>query len=67
MRLLITARFDKAELARLQPEPEAVRFAGWGVTRQKLEAAQLKQELANIDIFICEYETVSREILESAW
>lgn len=66
MRLLITARFDKTELARLQPKPEAVRFAGWGVTRQTLNPTPLKQELADIDIFIFEYETITREILKAA-
>ncbi|HEX9924813.1 MAG TPA: NAD(P)-dependent oxidoreductase [Anaerolineae bacterium] len=66
MRLLITARFDRAELERLRPSPTEVRFDGWGETRQKLDAKQLKQALVDIDIFICEYETVSREILEAA-
>lgn len=66
MRLLITARFDEAELDRLRPRPEEVRFTGWGVTRRKLEEADLRRELAGIDIFIFEYETITAEILDAA-
>lgn len=66
MRLLITARFDEAELDRLRPRPESVRFAGWGVTRHKLEGADLRRELAGIDIFIFEYEAITAGILDAA-
>jgi len=64
--MLITARFDKAELNRLQPMLQEVRFAGYGVDRNKLPGDELVRELADIDVFIVEYETVTREILAAA-
>jgi D-3-phosphoglycerate dehydrogenase len=66
VRMLITARFDRAELKRLRPLLQEMRFAGWGVNRNKLNEDELKRELADIDVFILEYETVTREILEAA-
>jgi len=66
VRMLITARFDRAELNRLQSILQEVRFAGYGVNRNKLYGDELVRELADIDVFIVEYETVTREILEAA-
>ncbi|MCO6451116.1 MAG: hypothetical protein J5I90_10055 [Caldilineales bacterium] len=66
MRLLITARFDDSQLARLRPQPTEVRYGGWGVTRTKLTAEELRRELADIDIFIFEYEEITQEVLETA-
>jgi D-3-phosphoglycerate dehydrogenase len=66
VRMLITARFEESELNRLGPILQEVRFAGYGVTRNKLNEDELQRELADIDVFIVEYETVTREILEAA-
>lgn len=66
VRMLITARFNQAELNRLQPMLQEVRFAGYGVNRNKLNEDELRRELVDIDVFIVEYETLTREILEAA-
>src|SRR4030042_5710052 len=65
-RLLITARFDQAQLVRLQPYISEVNFAGWGVTRNRLKEDELNAQLANVEILISEYEPITRNVLESA-
>lgn len=65
-RVLITARFNTAELGRLKPHISEVNFAGWGVTRNRLSENELKEQLANIDILISEYEPITRSVLETA-
>ncbi len=65
-RMLITARFEKAELGRLKPHLSDVHFAGWGVTRNKLNEEELKEHLTNVEIVISEYEPITRSVLESA-
>lgn len=65
-RLLLTARFDKAELERLNPYVSDVKISGWGVTRNKLSEEELQEQLADAEILISEYESLTRRILESA-
>ena len=65
-RLLITARFNKAELERLKPHLSEVNFSGWGVTRNKLSEDELKEQLTDTDILISEYESITRSVIESA-
>jgi D-3-phosphoglycerate dehydrogenase len=65
-RLLITARFEQAELERLKSHILEVNFAGWGVTRNRLTEEELKQQLANVDILISEYEPITRSVIQSA-
>ena len=65
-RMLITARFEKVELERLQSHILEVNFAGWGVTRNRLNEDELKEQLANVEILISEYEPITRSVLESA-
>ncbi|MBD3307690.1 hypothetical protein GF339_14740, partial [candidate division KSB3 bacterium] len=65
-RMLITARFDNAELDRLRPYIADAQFAGWGVTRNRLKDDDLKAQMAEVDIVISEYEPITRDVIESA-
>lgn len=64
--MLITARFENAELGRLKSHLAEVHFAGWGVTRTRLTEEELQEHLAHVEIVISEYEPITRSVLESA-
>jgi D-3-phosphoglycerate dehydrogenase / 2-oxoglutarate reductase len=64
--LLVTARFDEAELARLEAVAGPVRRAGYGVTGEKLSPAELAPLLASLDVLVIEYEHVTEAVLGAA-
>lgn len=66
VRMLVTARFNRDELQRLGSVVDDVRFAGFGVTSQKLTEDQLARELQGIDVLISEYEPITQQVLEAA-
>jgi D-3-phosphoglycerate dehydrogenase len=66
MTLLVTARFDEAELARLEPVAGPARRAGYGVTGRRLEPAELEPMLADVEVLVVEYEQVTEAVLAAA-
>lgn len=65
-KVLITARFVKNQLKAIENSLASVRFSGWGVNRKLLSEDQLIHELQGVDIFISEYETISRRVISSS-
>jgi D-3-phosphoglycerate dehydrogenase len=65
-KVLITARFVKDELKTIENSTASVKYSGWGVTRELLGEDQLIRELEGMDIFISEYETISRRVIMSS-
>jgi D-3-phosphoglycerate dehydrogenase len=65
-KLLITARFVKDQLKELDPSIASVQYSGWGETRELLSEDQLIRDLEGVDIFISEYETISRRVIMSS-
>jgi D-3-phosphoglycerate dehydrogenase len=65
-KVLITARFAKELLEGLEKSIASVQYSGWGVTRELLGEDQLIRELEGVDIFISEYETISRRVIQSS-
>ena len=66
MTTLVTARFDRDELARLEEIAGPVRRAGYGVTGQKLSEADLAAAAADVEVLVVEYEVVTIAGLEAA-
>ena len=64
--VLVTARFVKDQLKALHNSIASVKYAGWGVNRELLPEDQLIKELKDVDIFISEYETISRKVIMSS-
>jgi D-3-phosphoglycerate dehydrogenase len=64
--LLVTARFDDAELARLEAVAGPAVRAGYGVTGEKLTPSALAGLLADVEVAIVEYEEVTSEALAAA-
>jgi D-3-phosphoglycerate dehydrogenase len=64
--LLVTARFDEAELARLAVAAGAVRQAGYGVTGEILPPEELAGLVADAEVLVVEYEPVTRAVLDAA-
>lgn len=62
-KVLITARFVKDELKTIENYLASAQYSGWGVTRELLDEDQLIPELKDVDIFISEYETISRKVI----
>jgi phosphoglycerate dehydrogenase-like enzyme len=65
-KVLITARFVKEMLKTLEDSIASVQYSGWGVTRELLSEDQLIRELQGVDIFLSEYETISRRVIMSS-
>jgi len=66
MKALVTAEFqadDLAELRELGYEPV---HAGWGVTRRAMDEAELVAMLTDVEVLICELETVDAAVLAAA-
>ena len=63
---LITARLVKDQLKAIEHAIGNIVFTGWGETRELLPEDQLIKTLKGMDIFISEYETISRKVIESA-
>lgn len=66
MTVLVTARFDETELARLEAVAGPVRRAGYGVTGRKLEPAELGPLLADVELLVVEYEHVTERVLAAS-
>jgi len=64
--VLVTARFYKKQLESIQDSIASLKFSGWGLDRKLLEESQLIKELEDVDIFISEYETISRKVIRSS-
>ena len=65
-KFLITARFIKEQMNSLGDSVATVKYSGWGVNRVLLKEKQLITQLEGVDIFISEYETISRKVIQSA-
>lgn len=65
-KVLITARFIKEQMDTLQDSIASVKYSGWGVNRELLREQELIAELEGVDIFISEYETISRKVIQSS-
>lgn len=65
-KVLVTARFVKDELKRIETLIGSAMYAGFGVSRKLLQEDQLISELKGVDIFISEYETISRKVIHSS-
>jgi D-3-phosphoglycerate dehydrogenase / 2-oxoglutarate reductase len=66
MSLLVTARFEDAELARLEAAAGPARRAGYGVTGRRLGPAELAPLLADVDVLLVEYEQLTEAVLAGA-
>ena len=66
MSLLVTARFDEAELARLEAAAGPARRAGYGVTGEKLPPEELAALVGDVEVLVVEYEEVGAPVLEAA-
>lgn len=66
MNTLITARFSEKYLKELQPFINNVRYAGYGVTRQKLSIEEMKREIRDVELLITEFENITEEVLDKA-
>jgi D-3-phosphoglycerate dehydrogenase / 2-oxoglutarate reductase len=66
MTLLVTARFDEAELARLEAAAGPAGRAGYGVTGRRLEPAELALLVADVELLVVEYEEVTEAVLAAA-
>jgi D-3-phosphoglycerate dehydrogenase len=66
MTVLVTARFDEVELARLEAAAGPVERAGYGVTGRKLEPSELAALLDAVEIAVVEYEEVTADVLAAA-
>lgn len=66
MNLLVTARFDDAELARLEAAAGPARRAGYGVTGEKLPPEELAALLGDVELAVVEYEQVTADVLAAA-
>jgi D-3-phosphoglycerate dehydrogenase len=64
--LLVTARFDDAELARLEAAAGPARRAGYGATGEKLSTRALAALLADVELLVVEYERVTGSVLDAA-
>jgi D-3-phosphoglycerate dehydrogenase len=64
--LLVTARFDDAELARLEAVAGPAMRAGYGVRGEKLAPTELASLLADVEVAIVEYEEVTGDVLAAA-
>jgi D-3-phosphoglycerate dehydrogenase len=64
MNVLVTARFDEAELVRLEAAAGPARRAGYGVTGRRLEPAE--PLLADVELLVVEYEQVTEAVLTAA-
>jgi D-3-phosphoglycerate dehydrogenase / 2-oxoglutarate reductase len=64
--VLVTARFDEAELARLEAAAGPVRRAGYGVTGQKLAQSEMSTLLPDVEVLVVEYEEITNAVLSAA-
>ncbi len=66
MTVLVTARFDEAELARLEASAGPVRRVGYGLTGETLPPAELAELLGDVELLVVEYEPITEATLAAA-
>jgi len=66
LRMLVTARFAKGEVERVRSHIADVDFAGYGATGKILAEEELIRKLEGIDVFIHEFESVTRRVIEAS-
>jgi D-3-phosphoglycerate dehydrogenase len=66
MNALVTARFEAAQLARLEAHVGPVERAGYGVKGERLSPDELAGLIAGVELLVVEYEEVTREVLAAA-
>jgi D-3-phosphoglycerate dehydrogenase len=66
MSVLVTARFDEAELGRIEAVAGRATRAGYGVTGAKLPPDELAALLAEAELAVVEYEQVTAGVLAAA-
>jgi D-3-phosphoglycerate dehydrogenase / 2-oxoglutarate reductase len=64
--VLVTARFEERELARLEAAAGPVQRAGYGVTGQKLTPIELAALLDGVEVLVVEYEEITEAVLTAA-
>lgn len=65
IKCFVTAELDGDKLQNRFPNVE-FEFAGYHINHVVLDREILKKKITNVDILICEYDTIDREILECA-
>jgi D-3-phosphoglycerate dehydrogenase len=66
MKALVTAEFQADGLAELRDLGYEPVQAGWGVTRRVMDEAELLKTLDDVEVLICELETVDATVLAAA-
>ena len=66
MKTFITARMEKSELDRLTNAGFKVELGGFAVTGEKMAKAQLISKLADVEVAIIEFESITDEVINSA-
>lgn len=66
MRVLVTARMAKNDLARLSQYVDEIVRTGYGVTGEKLGEADFQKALERIDIAIVEFEPFTESVINGA-
>jgi len=66
MKTLITARFDRKYEKLLETITSDYTFAGYGVTGEKMPAAEMKEKIKGIELLITEFEDITKEVIEAA-
>lgn len=65
MKVLVTA-----ELVREMLEPFAERcnitYAGYAIDREVMPQEELKKQLKGVEVLVCEYDTISKDVLDAA-
>jgi D-3-phosphoglycerate dehydrogenase len=66
VKALVTAEFQPDGLAELRDLGYEPVHAGWGVTRRAMDQAELLETLDDVEVLICELETVDAVVLAAA-
>ncbi|MGI9195396.1 MAG: NAD(P)-dependent oxidoreductase [Candidatus Nanopelagicus sp.] len=66
MKTFITARMDQAELNRLRMAGFKIEQGGFALTGEKMEKAALISKLADVEVAIIEFESITDEVINLA-
>ena len=66
MKTFITARMEKSEIDRLSAAGFKVEQGGFALTGQKMAKDELISNLADVEVAIIEFESMSDEVINSA-
>ena len=66
MKTFITARMEKSEINRLSAAGFKVEQGGFALTGQKMAKDELISKLADVEVAIIEFESMSQEVINSA-